>query len=362
MPFYKPNSLTIQQVKHLLAIYHGETSIDLDSTITTHATRSKLTNPRKETEGNAFISDLELLVTKQDNNSADFEALPLAVLLEILSNHEKKITKGSAEHLLFKRLAALSFYGMKTLISFQGLLNTVCPIVFSRVLNMCGIQVVASTSCGLVTLQWINSWGKALELSTFEQEQLHSLQIKLQEYCAIKSVMRIPKIIPVYGLNASYNTAKDESFIYFGIGLLNLLDIEEQHAVLAHELGHAKSGELSLSGARNIHLGILFFSMLLERFDVPYAQAIQLIVLIISVILMNTCYLHPEEHQADESARELAGPLAHASTQWSLQCGSANQKNAYGFFTLNNKRLAGFVETIGLDDVFSTHPSCKKRM
>lgn len=352
MPFYRPYKITKPQIKHLLAIYHGEVNTDLDSNIVVHSSRSKLSNPIQENDTQEFIAELEML-----QNETNIEEK----VVEILTTYEQNITKGSAAHLLYKRLATLSCYKSKTLIAFTGLQNTVFPILFSNLLSWGGTPIVGSAIGGMLVSNWINSLKrKPKALSAVEEEQLQVIRLKLQEFCTIKST-RIPKIIPVRACNASYNHNNGEPFINFGLELFTTLDTEEQYAVLAHELGHATSHENS-NEVRNLFAGMLILGLALESLDVPYTQVTRLILLVILVIINNTYHKHPEEHKADKNARELAGPLAQASSQYTLHQRHLQQKNPFGFFSINNKTLAGILETTGLDDIFSTHPGFKKRI
>lgn len=74
--------------------------------------------------------------------------------------------------------------------------------------------------------------------------QCSHLYAQLQEACAILDVREPELYVAPYPVPNAYTSGHDHPYIVITIGLLDLLSEEEVLAVLAHELGHIKSGHV----------------------------------------------------------------------------------------------------------------------
>lgn len=88
---------------------------------------------------------------------------------------------------------------------------------------------------------YIQNVAQAVRVSSTQCPQLYSL---LQEACSILD-MREPELyVSQYPVPNAYTSGHDHPYIVITTGLLDLMNEEEVLAVIAHELGHIKSGHV----------------------------------------------------------------------------------------------------------------------
>lgn len=194
------------------------------------------------------------------------------------------------------------------------------------------------------------------ELSVLEVTKVKSLELRMKQFCDTKSITQVPILVIKEGYNASYqaNTANSVPQIEFGRSLLNILDTEERNAVLAHEIGHINHPKKDHYIFGPLIAGCIFFGAL----NIPLSREIGCL---LAVIIIANKWLKPSEYQADEVARELVGPLAHASAQRTLSL-STTARNQFPTFFSIGKVLDNLAYENGLDDVLSSHPSPLRRL
>ncbi len=88
---------------------------------------------------------------------------------------------------------------------------------------------------------YIQNVAQTVRVSSTQCPQLHA---QLQEACAILDVREPELYVAQYPIPNAYTSGHDHPYIVVTTGLLDMMDENEVLAVLAHELGHIKSGHV----------------------------------------------------------------------------------------------------------------------
>ncbi len=88
---------------------------------------------------------------------------------------------------------------------------------------------------------YIQNVAQTVRVSSTQCSQLYT---QLQEACAILDVHEPELYVAQYPVPNAYTSGHDHPYIVITTGLLDLMDEDEVLAVIAHELGHIKSGHV----------------------------------------------------------------------------------------------------------------------
>ncbi len=400
MPFYTTAKITLEPLTSLLAIYEGTRQYDLDSHVMVHRLRVKLFNSFTADIDTDFIIQLKNLITEEEQlhtqNTDNISDHLYNKLIVLLKKTQHELTPNSAVYLLAKRLSTLLQLNIVPEIiiektEFLATLQLLCESLLSRLAFERHIPIV-----GYLNILWriygiicnTHDHKNRQETQTFIMENAANLMTvetghaelltKCAEYAAAMSLPEVPRLYFVndkkefaYALVCPAPTDK-VGVIVINNQYFNLFDEEEKYAVLAHELAHQKDYLFSynlyltyripsiipIAATLISELASMILSEVAPDYKDTYQSALLHFFLItILVLLLQKFITHKSEYDADDEARNLAGPLAHASAIRTLQKINHSQK-------LFHRRplLTTILEDIHVNDIFSSHPSHKKRL
>jgi Zn-dependent protease with chaperone function len=93
---------------------------------------------------------------------------------------------------------------------------------------------------GIERIQYVAHIGGGIRVSPWQMPRLYAM---LRECCEVLDVAEPEMYVMQGGVNA-YTSGHNHPFIVLETGLLELMDDEEEMAVIAHELGHIKCGHV----------------------------------------------------------------------------------------------------------------------
>jgi len=392
-----PRSITPNQIQHLLDVYHGKIAADLSANIQVDVSRTKgvyrhylpfFSASTTVTKIESLLKEIRMCGVRGDE---DISACYLAKLRFLVKQGENE-RSGSATQLLCKRISAVMHSDMeqRIVISESQLLQMIIFSSATFLLRigmdffpaeafMCACVILAALP--LLTFTVGNELtkeiiaGKTLKFRLYDN---HPLVKKSIEFARRLQLSACPKIFMDHEmLNAStysFSVPRAEGgMIVMGKPLMDRLDAEEQYAVLAHEFGHIKDllpfprHYLRLVSEFGLPLVTAGVSWLVSRLAQQVLNekiasgldALSWLLMLYYTIKLTSKARQLQEIYADNVAKELVGPLAQSSSMRKLHLLSRHDDDK---FIAAHPDLIKFLISLGLDDMFSSHPGEMKRM
>ncbi len=392
-----PRSITPNQIQHLLNVYHGKTAADLSTNVRVDVSRTKglyrhylpffgASNIVTKIEN--LLKEILLCGIYPDETIPEYYQNKLLFLVKQGENERE----GSATQLLCKRISAVMHSGMQQeIVILESQLSRMLIFCLGTSFLRIGMAyypaesfIFACLVLAAIPVLAFNVWKEQVEeiaagkTLKYKLSASHPLVKKSIEFTHQLQLSACPKIFADHEIfNAAAYPASvpnaNAGVIVMGRPLLDRLDIEEQYAVLAHEFGHIKDllplqrrslRFVSEFGAPIVTAGVSWLVASLGRYVIN--EKIMSVLDVLNWLLMLYCTVRlaskacqAQEVYADNVAKELVGPLAQSSSIRKLHLLSRHGDDK---FITAHPDLIKFLISLGLDDMFSTHPGQIKRM
>lgn len=366
MPAFYKGSITPNQIKKLIRIYLGVDKTELDFHKQVNPIRSIPDSKIWSIAATVFIMEINQLLDEVKFNQVD-DNKPISdeqrqILLNILKNYQSYFVRNSPGHLLFKRLAAIVNFDTKTIVDFNSVYEDGAYVAITILESLFQSSVKFSIPVFAILKLYDFMLGTRIEAITEEEKAgIQRLQSKLSEFGQRLNMNKVPHISLSLGYSVSFRQGIQE--IKISRSMLQILDQEEQEAYIAHELVLKEHSFESMS-MRALILLTTIISMYLRYVDDSDPNLVHFTIsLLLTEFLYLNLYVYPKEKQAaDQVARELVGPLAHASSVSTLNR-DLKYKNPIGtFFTVTNPHMATLVKENHLDQAFSKDTPLENRL